>query len=205
MSKKNKVMHVCTICGVDFMSGGDPARHKCKGEFKGQTGTGVPLDALPEIPVVEEDQLEIAVEDDDEGLTWEPATMELPKAGPDEELDPPPGWGTDEPITGSQDPPTTKKDRNKLEDLVMVYLAALDDKQYSTEQRTAIIANLFADTLDVRVETAQVVISQTQFGIMALLGVGLLLGKEKLKPVLGFYSKNFFTPRKDNIPDPFGD
>ena len=61
-AKKNKVEHICTICGDSFMSRGNPARHACAGEFNGKTGTGIPAGEIPEIPIMEEESIEIVVE-----------------------------------------------------------------------------------------------------------------------------------------------
>ena len=207
---KKKTEHICTICGVSFMSKGLTPRHKCQGEFKGKTGTGVALDELPEIPEIETEDLEIEVEAEHEipEDQWEPATMELPQIDydePDPGPEPEPTPGPHEFAKGAQAPQATKKDRNKMDDLVMCFMAAFDGQTYSTEQKTLIISNLFADTLDVRVETTQVVISQLQFGVLSALGVALLLGKDKLKPVFENYRSRFMNRESSNIPDPFGE
>jgi hypothetical protein len=206
---KKKTEHICTICGDSFFSKGATPRHKCQGEFKGKTGTGIAVDELPEIPEIEE-ALEIEVEEDIAEDQWEPATLELPTPDPDAEpeedyVEPQAAPGPQEFAKGAQAPPATKKDRSKMEDLVGLFIAAFDSNQYTTEQKTIIISNVFADTLDVRVETTQVVISQLQFGIVSALGVVLLLGKDKFKPVFENYRSQFFNRETSNIDDPFGE
>ena len=204
---KPKLENICTICGDSFFSAGRPARHKCQGEFKGRTGTGVLLDELPEIPELEisESDIDIQVEEEIPDQEWRPAGLEVTSL-PDIDQEPPP---EDEPeriaSRGRQDPPATKKDRSKMEDLVLCYMAALDGKRYSMEEKTVIISGLFSDTLDLRVETAQMVMSQTQFAVLSAIGIALLLGKDQIRPVLENTVKGFSGRRQPDIADPFGE
>ena len=78
--------------------------------------------------------------------------------------------------TGPQAPRTTKQDADKLQDLMMGIACLFDDKTYSTEDKAIIISKLFADTTNVRVETAQYVMSARTYGLCALtVSVALLL------------------------------
>ena len=107
------------------------------------------------------------------------------------------------PERGPQAPKSSKKDVGKIDHLLMTFAAAFDNNKYTPEEKAQIIAQLFADSLDVRVETSQVVIGQRQFSILAAVAVLLLLGKERLQPALAFYRKSF--DRQPDIADPFGE
>jgi len=183
---------VCTICESEFKSGGTPPRHKCGPKFDNQTGTGMYLDDIGEIttvPEIVEGDVEIEIPVSSEP----PLTIEVP----------PPDPSSGEPIRGPQAPKSSKKDVNKIDDLVHCFAAALDNEKYSPDEKTAIIAQLFADTVDVRVETSQLVISQLNYGVISLVGVLLLLNKERLKPAFQNYRKMF--DRQPDKGDPFGD
>jgi hypothetical protein len=175
-----KVPHICSVCGVEFKSSSKTPRHKCKGELKGKTGTGIRIEDI-EIPEMIDHDVVIDVpesnlpDDDIPEDQWEPATMEMPVV--QAEAIP---LGEQEFARGAQAPKTTKKDRDKLQDLLKVYIAAVDGEKYSMEDKLQIISNLWADALDVRIETVQTIISPKMYGVVATLGAVMLLGKEKL-------------------------
>ena len=62
---------------------------------------------------------------------------------------------------GPQAPRTSKQDADKMQDLMMGIACLFDNKTYSTEDKALIISKLFADTTNVRVETAQYNMSAT--------------------------------------------
>ena len=108
---------------------------------------------------------------------------------------------------GPQAPKTTKQDADKMQDLMMGIACLFDDKEYSTEDKAIIISKLFADTTNVRVETAQYVMSATTYGLCALtVSVALLL-----KGSAGLFSNyrnafNFGVGQQDKEePDVFGE
>tara|TARA_Y100000296_G_scaffold35592_1_gene41245 strand:- start:123 stop:704 length:582 start_codon:yes stop_codon:yes gene_type:complete len=185
-----KALAVCSLCETEFKTRGNPPRHKCE---DGRTGTGLYIEEIPteEVPIIAGD-VEIEVPDE-EGMHFEPDALVM-------DVPPEPESG---PERGPQAPKSTKKDVNKIDHLLMTFAAAFDNAKYTPEEKAQIIAQLFADSLDVRVETSQVIIGQRQFAMLSAVAVLLLLGKERLQPALAFYRKSLHG--KPDIADPFGE
>jgi len=177
----------------------------------GRTETGKPLSLgapetspiyippeEPTTPVFISGDVDIGVDD---GLEWEKQTIdvEIPSGEIPEEP----------PLDKKQPPKTTKKDLNKMEDLFFAFGCALDNEKYTGEQKAVIISNLFADTTDVRVETAQFVMSARMFGVLSALASALLLAKDMTPGgVLGGYRRmvaGMAGRRKPKEADPFGE
>ena len=157
-------------------------------------------DKGPETPVFISGDIDLAVDGDD-GLNWEkggPIKVEIPSG------DIPP----DPPLTEKQPPKTTKKDLNKMEDLFFAFGCALDNEKYDGAQKAAIIGNLFADTTDVRVETAQFVMSAKMYGVLSAIASTLLMVKDMTPGGLfaGYRrAVKGMAGRKSKVPDVFGE
>ena len=178
----------------------------------GRTETGKPLSlGAPETspiytppkeekPMFVSGDVDIAVDGDD-GLDWEKGgsiNVEIPSG----DIPPEP------PLTEKQPPKTTKKDLNKMEDLFFAFGCALDDQKYDGAAKAAIIGNLFADTTDVRVETAQFVMSARMYGALSVLASTLLLAKDMTPGgLLAGYRRAVqgMAGRKSKEPDVFGE
>jgi len=201
MNPKREV--ICSHCGEAFQSKGKTPRHKCE---DGKTGTGIEIMQAPEraADLVEAVDLEIQVPDD-EGLHFEKseltAVYEAPTVGGIPVEEPP----EEPPVRGRQAPKATKKDRNKMEDLATVFMMALDSQKYSTEDKAAAIAGLYADAADIRIETAQVVMSARTFGVISATAVILLLAKDSIGFSRVFQNYRNFFGGSDKAPDPFGE
>ena len=68
---------------------------------------------------------------------------------------------------GPQAQKTTKKDLDKMEDLFFAIGCAMDNKNYTGEEKALIVSKLFAGATDVRVETAEFIMSARTYGILA--------------------------------------
>ena len=167
----------------------------------GRTETGKPI---IEKEIIEEEEveteLEISLGPDDiviegeENLEWKPATMSSGWASAD-------GQGGIEvgevpklePKREKQAPASTKKDVNKLQDLVMALGCVMDTNTYS-------------DTTDIRIETAQTVVSARTYGIVAAIVAGMVMLKGS-GPLFQNYGKMFQPSRSQDInaDDPFGE
>ena len=180
----------------------------------GRTETGKPI---IEKEIIEEEEveteLEISLGPDDiviegeENLEWKPATMSSGWASAD-------GQGgievgdvpKIEPTREKQAPASTKKDVNKLQDLVMALGCVMDTNTYSGEDKALIISKLFSDTTDIRIETAQTVVSARTYGIVAAIVAGMVMLKGS-GPLFQNYGKMFQPSRSQDInaDDPFGE
>lgn len=173
----------------------------------GRTETGKPIPeekSEAESKADEPQEIEIQIPDE-EGLVWErpeggvpfeqPMTVEV-GALPEPE-----------PVRGRQPPKSSKKDIDKMADLAFALGALLDDNPYSGEEKAMIISKLFADTTDVRIETAQYVMSARTYGFMAG-SIGLLLMLKGSSGLFGNYRKmfsGFGGPKQTKVTDPFGE
>tara|TARA_R110002051_G_scaffold310216_1_gene383204 strand:+ start:317 stop:964 length:648 start_codon:yes stop_codon:yes gene_type:complete len=180
----------------------------------GRTETGRIIIEKEEIKIEEDEtELEISLGPDDiiiegeENLEWKPATMSSGWASPD-------GQGgievgdvpKIEPTREKQAPASTKKDVNKLQDLFVALGCVMDNETYSGEDKALIISRLFSDTTDVRIETAQTVISARTYGIVAAVVAGMVLLKGS-GPLFQNYGKMFQASRTQDLSesDPFGE
>ena len=191
---KRKVIGSITGEVFETTSGKIPRRRLPDG--KTETGKELPADhpeyvgEQPKSNIVVGD-IDIQVEEDD-GLDWKPAEMVLeggdskPTGTIDVQKVPRPEAKRDK-----QPPKTTPKDLDKMQDLFFALSCAVDEKQYSAEEKAQIISKLFADTTDVRVETLQYVMSGTTYGMMAgIVGIMVLL-KGQSGGLLGKYRSLF--------------
>ena len=164
-----------------------------------ETGKAIEAEAPPEAAEAEPIIGNIEIEVEDDGLDFKPAGMDIqiaPGAPPKIEA-----------ITEKQPPKSSKKDIDKMNDLLLAFSAALDDEKYSGEDKVAIIAKLFADSTDIRVETAQYVMSARTFSLLAVTASTLLLLKSGSGGLLGNYRKMVASMNKQQtkIDDPFGE
>ena len=192
----------------------------------GRTETGKDIEDLAELeyeaesePEIDDDirvvdtDIDIQVEGDDEGLDWEPATMDL-----EVEFEEPMEFNEmqtqalpeEEPTRGRQPPQTTRKDQKKLDDLFLVYAMAFDDSDYDLETKITAISKIFSGIYDIRIETVQTVISPRLYSMMAFPAVVLLLlGKKGAGGLLGSYRKMMRDMqsggRQTQIDDVFGE
>tara|TARA_Y100000034_G_scaffold52525_1_gene64471 strand:- start:826 stop:1419 length:594 start_codon:yes stop_codon:yes gene_type:complete len=191
---------ICSHCGENFESKGKVPRHKCE---DGKTGTGKEIEnPKPEIAAVD---LEISIPDT-EGLHFEEAEMNIEYQAPQIGEIPVEPLPEEPPVRGPQPPKATQKDRNKMEDLAMVFMMGLDSRTYSTEEKASAIAGLYSDAADIRIETAQVVMSARTFGVISAVAVILLLSKDMMP--IGRLFQNYgkmFGAGSDKAPDPFGE
>jgi len=193
---------ICSHCGEDFESKGKVPRHKCA---DGKTGTGKEVEIKIPQPEMEAVDLEISTPDA-EGLHFEQAEMNVEYRAPQIGEIPVEAPPEEPPIRGPQPPKASKKDRNKMEDLAMVFMMALDSHTYTTEEKAAAIAGLYSDAADIRIETAQVVMSARTFGVISATAVILLLAKDMVP--FGRLFQNYgkmFGAGSDKAPDPFGE
>lgn len=204
---------VGSISGEVFETTSPPDKVPRRRLPDGRTETGKPLLNDPEEaagapepkpatadPEIVSGNVEITVDEtEDDGVTvFDEREIQIPPGEVPEE----------EPLRGRQAPKSTKKDVNKLEDLFFAFGCALDDQKYTGEQKAVIIANLFADTTDVRVETSQYVMSARMYGVLAASAATLLLMKDSLSGgLLANYRRVMASmdPRQTKIPDPFGE
>ena len=94
-----------------------------------------------------------------------------------------------------------------MQDLAFAIGCLFDNQTYSGEDKALIISKLFADTTDVRIETAQYVMSARTYGFMAGT-VGLLLmlkGSGGLFQNYGKMFEGFGGPKQTKVTDPFGE
>tara|TARA_Y100000310_G_scaffold81941_1_gene78551 strand:+ start:111 stop:818 length:708 start_codon:yes stop_codon:yes gene_type:complete len=136
-------------------------------------------------------------------LEWKKAQMEWKPEPIPLDAEPEP-----EPIRGSQAPRTTAKDHDKIQDLFLGMAAVFDNHNYTAEDKVTIIAKLFEGTTDVRVETAQYVMSAKIYGLLALgVSVALLFKGSVSGGLFENYRKNMFGQvEQDPLEaDPFGE
>jgi len=139
----------------------------------------------------------------DAELEWEPAEMGW---NPDPITIEKPEEKKDESIRGRQAPKTTKKDHDKIQDLFMGMAAVMDNSEYSAEDKVTIIARLFEGTTDVRVETAQYIMSARVYGLLALgVSVMLLMKGGVSGGLFENYRNMFVGPKVQEEPDVFGE
>ena len=106
---------------------------------------------------------------------------------------------TPRPSRGAQVPKTTKKDSTKLEALQRALITIAQPSEVPVEERMAIGMELWNNAFDVRIETQQHVISQTQWTLMAgMASIGLAMQPKiaKVRKAKGQQTK---------IDDVFGD
>ena len=169
----------------------------------GRTETGR---AIPEKEVEkaeEPQEIEIQIPDE-EGLVWEKPDQGIPFESHKIQIEDLP---EPEPVRGRQPPKTSKKDIDKMQDLAFAIGCLFDNQTYSGEDKALIISKLFADTTDVRIETAQYVMSARTNGFMAGT-VGLLLmlkGAGGLFQNYGKMFEGFGGPKQTKVTDPFGE
>lgn len=172
MTIKPKRKVVGSITGEVFETTGKTGRRRLP---DGRTETGKEISSKQ--PEVEKEKalepikgnIEILVDEDDDGLDWQPATQII------DEMPPTPTGTIDigempeekPKRKGPQTQKTTKKDMDKMEDLFFAIGCAMDDKNYTGEEKAMIISKLFAGATDVRVETAEFVLSSRTFGLIA--------------------------------------
>lgn len=160
-----------------------------------------PIYIAPEEPAAMEfisGDVEIGVEDEPASPDGGYSFVEIPSGAIPEEP----------PLDKKQPPKTSKKDLNKMEDLFFAFGCALDGEKYSGEQKAVIISNLFADTTDVRVETAQFIMSARMFGVLSACASALLLMKDMTPGgLLSGYRRAMqgMAGRKAKEPDVFGE
>ena len=183
-----------SITGEIFETSGKIARRKLP---DGRTETGKEIHSEVEEKEEEKEEpqiiahdVQIEVEEEEEDLEWEPATIQMddmpsmPTGQIDISQSPKPP-----PKTEKQPPKSTPKDIDKIQDLFFGLSCALDSKNYSGEEKSQIVAKLFADTTDVRVETMQYVMSGTTYGLMAGVVALLVIFKGQGGGVLESYRK----------------
>jgi hypothetical protein len=189
----------------------------------GRTETGKDVEDLEELeyedtePEVDDDirvvdsDIEIQVEADDEGLDWQPASMDM-EFEPSEDFQEiqTQALPEEEPTRGRQPPQTTRKDQKKLDDLFLVYAMAFDDNNYDLETKIKAISKIFSGIYDIRIETVQTLISPRLYSMMAFPAVALLLlGKKGAGGLLGSYRKMMKDMqsggRQTQIDDVFGE
>ena len=173
----------------------------------GRTETGKDVEDLAELEYEEDipdidsdigvvnDDIEISVPDE-EGLEWEPASMDYEGTISPEEDNVEFGEiqtqaiPESEPIKGRQAPSTTRKDQKKMDDLFLAYAMAFDGNDYDLEQKMTAISKIFSGIYDVRIETAQTLISTRMYSMMSFPAIALLLlGKDGPAGLLGSYRK----------------
>ena len=167
MTIKPKRKVIGSITGEVFETKGKTARRRLP---DGRTETGKPLPAShPDYdnPVkIEKKNVEILVEED-EDLDWkkEDIIMDSMPSKPTGTID-----IQDSPkpkIPKRTLPKTSKKDLDKMQDLFFAIGCAMDDKNYTGEEKALIVSKLFAGATDVRVETAELVMSARTYGLIA--------------------------------------
>lgn len=179
----------------------------------GRTETGKEIASFPDVEEKEKEEpqviasdVQIEVEEEEENLNWEPATLQMDETPsfPTGQIDishsPPPP-----PKTGKQPPKSTPKDVDKIQDLFFALSCALDSKDYTGDEKSQIVAKLFADTTDVRVETIQYVMSGTVYGLLAGSVALLVILKGQGGGVLGNYRKMVAGLSQKEEPDVFGE
>ena len=173
----------------------------------GRTETGLSLDEAVDEPttITKEISFEIPDESDtEEGLLMpEPISVdevvELNELSDNSAVE---LKETPEPSTAvrtAQAPKTTKKDVTKLEALQRALITIAQPEEVSVEERMAIGMELWNNAFDVRIETQQHVISQTQWTMMAgMASIGLMM-----QPKIAKVRKS--KGQQTNIDDVFGD
>ena len=177
MTVKPKRKVIGSITGEVFETTGKTGRRRLP---DGRTETGKEISSkesmlqstqkgVEKAPEPIKGNIEILVDEDDDGLDWQPATQII------DEMPPTPTGTIDigempeekPKRKGPQTQKTTKKDMDKMEDLFFAIGCAMDDKNYTGEEKAMIVSKLFAGATDVRVETAEFVLSARMFGLVA--------------------------------------
>ena len=153
----------------------------------GRTETGLEV-AEPEMnPIVSADgDLEINIDEDIE-VVAEPPMVELEDLLTPQEFDSLVGeLDVDSEPTETQAPPefeqtrqapkTTQKDVGKMQHVIAAAMSLMQPEPLTKEQKIELIALLWADTMDVRIQTSQTVLSTKHYALIAgALTVAILL------------------------------
>ena len=186
---KEKLPYTCSVCGTQWESASKRVpRHRCKGEFEGKVGTGIPAEGHPdyEEPVVEDKPIagDIVFDVPPE---MEEDSEPMPIAVPEEKKKP------SKPkveLKKSENLPTKGDESKSLTPALMQTLnAIISGEELTKEQASVLSAQLVDGAVDI--ETSPVKAEIT--GLPLLIGIGVL--------TVGLFWKAMSSQRKSKQPE----
>ena len=187
---KDKKPYLCSVCGTTWESASKRVpRHRCKGEFEGKVGTGIPAEGHPdyEAPVIEEKPIAgdivFSVPEGMEEDDSEPMPIAIPK---EEKKKPSKPKVEKKP----ESLPTIGEESKSLTPALMQTLnAIISGGPLSKEQASVLSAQLVDGAVDI--ETSPVKAEIT--GLPLLIGIGVL--------TVGLFWKAMSSQRKPKQPE----
>lgn len=182
---KEKLPYICSVCGTQWESASKRVpRHRCKGEFKGKVGTGIPAEGHPDYEPAKEEAKPIAGDivftTPDEASDYADESLRvnqgaMPIAVPKEEEEKPKKKTSvkekkEEPVSPPTKGDESSSSRSLTPALMQTLNAIISGEELTKEQASVLSAQLVDGAVEI--ETSPVKAEIT--GLPLLMGIGVL-------------------------------